>query len=97
MAGIGAAINTGELKRGVTMAVIGCGGVGVAAIQGAQLAGANKLSAGDIDDTKLDQAKALGATHTVNAKQVVPVEAIRGITDRFGADLVVEAVGHPKT
>lgn len=97
VAGIGAAINTGELKRGETMAVIGCGGVGMAAIQGAKLAGATTIIAVDIDESKLEQAKTLGATHTVNSKQVDPVETIREYTDGFGADLVVEAVGHPET
>ncbi|OAV59860.1 S-(hydroxymethyl)mycothiol dehydrogenase [Enteractinococcus helveticum] len=97
MAGIGAAINTGELKRGESAAVIGCGGVGMAAIQGAKLAGATTIIAVDIDDAKLEQAKTLGATHTVNSKQVDAVETIRELTDGFGADLVVEAVGHPET
>src|SRR5699024_301430 len=69
MAGIGAAINTGELKRGESMAAIGCGGVGMAAIQGAKLAGSTTIIAVDIDDEKLAQAKTLGATHTVNSKQ----------------------------
>src|SRR5690625_1935114 len=97
MAGIGAAINTGELKRGESMAVIGCGGVGMAAVQGAKLAGATTIIAVDIDDEKLAQAKTLGATHTVNSKQVDPVDTIRELTDGFGADLVVEAVGRPVT
>ena len=97
MAGIGAAINTGELKRGESLAVIGCGGVGMAAIQGGKLAGATKIIAVDIDDAKLEQAKTLGATHTVNSKEVDAVETIRELTDGFGADLVVEAVGRPET
>ena len=97
VAGIGATINTGELQRGETMAVIGCGGVGMAAIQGAQLAGATTIIAVDIDDAKLEQAKTLGATHTINSKNQDPVETIREYTDGFGADLVVEAVGHPET
>lgn len=97
MAGIGATINTGELKRGESVAVIGCGGVGIAAIQGAKLAGATTIIAVDIDDRKLSTAQELGATHTVNSKEKDPVEAIRELTGGFGADLVVEAVGHPKT
>src|SRR5690625_5945959 len=97
MAGIGAAINTGELKRGESMAVIGCGGVGMAAVQGAKLASDLTIITVDIDDEKLAQAKTLGATHTVNSKQVDPVDTIRELTDGFGADLVVEAVGRPET
>src|ERR671926_850195 len=77
MAGIGAAINTGQVTRGDSVAVIGCGGVGDAAIVGARLAGAAKIIAVDIDDRKLDKARTMGATHTVNSKESDPVEAIR--------------------
>ncbi|WP_406334905.1 S-(hydroxymethyl)mycothiol dehydrogenase [Streptomyces sp. NBC_00203] len=97
MAGIGAAINTGNVGRGDTVAVIGCGGVGDAAIAGARLAGAAKIIAVDIDERKLDTAKKIGATHTVNSKQGDPVEAIRELTGGFGADVVIEAVGRPET
>ncbi|UUU29451.1 S-(hydroxymethyl)mycothiol dehydrogenase [Streptomyces sp. CA-210063] len=97
MAGIGAAINTGNVGRGDTVAVIGCGGVGDAAIAGANLAGAAKIIAVDIDDRKLATARAVGATHTVNSQQTEPVEAIRELTGGFGADVVIEAVGRPKT
>ncbi|MGV9556890.1 S-(hydroxymethyl)mycothiol dehydrogenase [Streptomyces sp. NPDC003401] len=97
MAGIGAAINTGDVGRGDTVAVIGCGGVGDAAIAGARLAGAAKIIAVDIDDRKLATAEAMGATHTVNSKETDPVEAIRGLTGGFGADVVIEAVGRPET
>src|SRR2546421_4542859 len=76
MAGIGAAINTGNVGRGDTVAVIGCGGVGDAAIAGANLAGAAKIIAVDIDDRKLEKARTMGATHTVNSKDTDPVEAI---------------------
>src|SRR3954452_4263088 len=69
MAGIGAAINTGNVGRGDTVAVIGCGGVGAAAIAGSNLAGAAKVIAVDIDDRKLETARKLGATHTVNSKE----------------------------
>src|ERR1700756_4289969 len=68
MAGIGAAINTGGVTRGDTVAVIGCGGVGDAAILGARLAGAKTIIAVDIDDRKLEWAKECGATHTVNSR-----------------------------
>jgi len=97
MAGIGAAINTGEVKRGESVAVIGCGGVGTAAIAGAQLAGATTIIAVDIDDAKLEQAKRFGATHTVNSRSEDAVEAIRALTGGFGADVVIDAVGRPET
>ncbi|MGO1539726.1 MAG: S-(hydroxymethyl)mycothiol dehydrogenase [Leucobacter sp.] len=97
MAGIGAAINTGEVKRGESVAVIGCGGVGTAAIAGAQLAGATTIVAVDLDDAKLAQAKQFGATHTVNSGSTDPVEAIRELTGGFGADVVIDAVGIPAT
>lgn len=97
MAGIGASINTGEVKRGESVAVIGCGGVGIAAIAGAELAGATTIIAVDIDDDKLEMAKSLGATHTVNSKNEDAVEGIKAATGGFGADVVVEAVGLPET
>jgi S-(hydroxymethyl)mycothiol dehydrogenase len=97
MAGIGAAINTGKVGRGDTVAVIGCGGVGDAAIVGSHLAGAAKIIAVDIDDRKLATAKKLGATHTVNSKETDAVEAVRELTGGFGADVVIEAVGRPET
>lgn len=97
MAGIGAAINTGKVTRGQSVAVIGCGGVGVAAIAGARLAGASEIIAVDIDDTKLEWAKDFGATHTVNSTSTDPVAAIQKRTGGFGADVVIDAVGRPET
>ena len=97
MAGFGAAVNTGNVTRGDSVAVIGCGGVGNAAIAGASLAGATTVIAVDIDDRKLEGAKRFGATHTVNSKETDPVEAIRELTGGNGADVVVEAVGRPET
>ncbi|MER6371891.1 S-(hydroxymethyl)mycothiol dehydrogenase [Streptomyces sp. RLB3-17] len=97
MAGIGAAINTGNVGRGDTVAVIGCGGVGDAAVVGSNLAGAASIIAVDIDDHKLEMAKKLGATHTVNSRNADVVEAIRELTGGFGADVVIEAVGRPET
>ncbi|MFF3417784.1 S-(hydroxymethyl)mycothiol dehydrogenase [Streptomyces sp. NPDC002698] len=97
MAGIGAAINTGGVGRGDTVAVIGCGGVGNAAVVGARLAGAAKIIAVDIDERKLETARTMGATDTVNALDTDPVEAIRQLTSGFGADIVIEAVGRPET
>ncbi|MFE5628906.1 S-(hydroxymethyl)mycothiol dehydrogenase [Streptomyces sp. NPDC056543] len=97
MAGIGAAMNTGDVGRGDTVAVIGCGGVGDAAIVGARLAGAARIIAVDIDDRKLETAKTMGATHTVNSRSSDPVASIRELTGGFGADVVIEAVGRPET
>ncbi|WP_327069743.1 S-(hydroxymethyl)mycothiol dehydrogenase [Kitasatospora sp. NBC_01250] len=98
MAGLGAAINTGGVTRGDSVAVIGCGGVGNAAVLGAKLAGAAKIIAVDLDPRKLERAKGLGATHTVNASDGTDVvEAVRALTGGHGADVVVEAVGRPET
>lgn len=97
MAGLGAAINTGGVTRDDTVAVIGCGGVGDAAIAGAALVGAKRIIAVDTDDTKLGWARTFGATHTVNAREVDVVQAIGGLTDGFGADVVIDAVGRPET
>ena len=97
MAGIGAAINTGAVSRDDTVAVIGCGGVGDAAIAGAALVGARQIIAVDTDNTKLKWARDFGATHTINASDLDVVETIRDLTDGFGADVVIDAVGRPET
>ncbi|MFK0247533.1 S-(hydroxymethyl)mycothiol dehydrogenase [Amycolatopsis azurea] len=100
MAGLGAALNTGAVSRGDSVAVIGCGGVGDAAIAGANLAGAKTIVAIDTDDRKLAWAKDFGATHTLNSKGLSEdqvVEAIQEFTDSFGADVVIDAVGRPET
>jgi S-(hydroxymethyl)mycothiol dehydrogenase len=96
MAGLGAAMFTGEVGRGDSVAVFGCGGVGDAAIAGARLAGAATIIAVDLDARKLELAKAFGATHTVNASATDPVAAIQELTGGNGADVCIEAVGHPK-
>ncbi|MCW2637674.1 MAG: NAD/mycothiol-dependent formaldehyde dehydrogenase [Blastococcus sp.] len=96
MAGVGAAMNTGAVKRGESVAVFGCGGVGDAAVAGARLAGATTIIAVDIDDRKLEWARNMGATHTVNSAGTDPVEAIRALTGGFGVDVAIDAVGHPK-
>jgi S-(hydroxymethyl)mycothiol dehydrogenase len=96
MAGLGAAMLTGEVGRGDSVAVFGCGGVGDAAIAGARLAGAHTIIAVDLDARKLELAKEFGATHTVDASSTDPVEAIQGFTDGNGADVCIEAVGSPK-
>ena len=97
MAGLGAAVNTGNVSRGDTVAVIGCGGVGNAAVMGSRLAGAARIIAVDIDDNKLATALRLGATHSVNSRTEDPVEAVRALTGGHGADVVIEAVGRPET
>ncbi|MGW2770742.1 S-(hydroxymethyl)mycothiol dehydrogenase [Streptomyces sp. NPDC001275] len=97
MAGLGAAVNTGAVSRGDSVAVIGCGGVGDAAVVGARLAGASKIIAVDRDDQKLTWARELGATHTVNATDQDIVAAVAELTGGFGADVVIDAVGRPET
>jgi len=95
MAGIGAAINTGNVGRGDSVAVFGCGGVGNAAIAGSRLAGAHTIVAIDLDDRKLEWAKQFGATHTFNASTGDPVEFVKSVTGGNGADVCIEAVGNP--
>jgi S-(hydroxymethyl)mycothiol dehydrogenase len=97
MAGLGAAVNTGNVSRGDSVAVIGCGGVGDAAIMGARLVGAGTIIAVDRDPRKLEWARELGATHTVNAADTDTVEAVQELTGGFGADVVIDAVGRPET
>jgi S-(hydroxymethyl)mycothiol dehydrogenase len=97
MAGFGASVNTGAVGRGDSVAVIGCGGVGMAAVAGAKLAGATKVIAVDVDQRKLERALSMGATHTVNGTTEDVIEAVRELTGSFGADVVVEAVGRPET
>ncbi|HEX2705137.1 MAG TPA: S-(hydroxymethyl)mycothiol dehydrogenase [Candidatus Lustribacter sp.] len=97
MAGFGAAVNTGGAGRGDSVAVIGCGGVGNAAIAGAHVVGATRIIAVDLDDRKLELARSFGATHTVNSGREDAVEKIREYTGGHGADVVVEAVGRPET
>jgi S-(hydroxymethyl)mycothiol dehydrogenase len=96
MAGLGAALNTGAVRRGETVAVIGCGGVGDAAILGASVAGARTVIAIDVDDRKLEWAKGFGATHVINSRSQDIVEGVQGLTGGFGADVVIEAVGRPE-
>ncbi len=95
MAGLGAAINTGNVSRGDSVAVFGCGGVGDAAIAGSRLAGAGTIIAVDIDDQKLEWAANMGATHTINSTKTDVVKEIRALTGGFGVDVAIDAVGHP--
>ena len=97
MAGFGAATNTGGVGRGDSVAVFGCGGVGNAAIAGARLAGAHTIIGVDLDDRKLAWAKEFGATHTINATSIDPVEEIRKLTGGHGVNVAIEAVGNPVT
>ncbi len=96
MAGLGAAMLTGEVMTGDSVAVFGCGGVGDAAIAGARLVGATTIIGVDRDPRKLAWAKEFGATHTVDASTEDPVAAVKGYTNGFGADVCIEAVGHPE-
>ena len=96
MAGFGAAVNTAPVRQGDTVAVIGCGGVGNAAIAGAVYAGARQVIAVDVDGRKLEWARGFGATHTVLAGADV-VEQLRALTGGFGPDVVIDAVGRPET
>ena len=95
MAGLGAALFTGEVGPGDSVAVFGCGGVGCAAVTGAKLAGASTIIGVDLDPRKLELARQFGATDTVAAAAEDPVEAVRRLTGGFGADVCIEAVGNP--
>ena len=100
MAGLGAAMNTGGVTRGDSVAVWGCGGVGDAAIEGSRLAGAHTIIAIDLDDQKLQWAKDFGATHTINTTDMdndQVVEAVQALTGGNGVDVAIEAVGLPAT
>ena len=96
MAGLGSAMFTGEVGPGDSVAVFGCGGVGCAAVAGARLAGAATVIGVDLDPDKLDLAREFGATDVVDASTEDVVEAVRALTGGFGADVCIEAVGHPK-
>jgi S-(hydroxymethyl)mycothiol dehydrogenase len=97
MAGLGAAVHTGDVGLGDAVAVIGCGGVGNAAVAGARLVGATTVIAVDRDGRKLKWAKEIGATHTINATDTDVVQAVRDITAGYGADVVIDAVGRLET
>ncbi len=95
--GVGAAFNAARVKPGSSVAVIGCGGVGINVIQGAAIAGAEKIIAVDLLPKKLEFAKQFGATHTVNSKETNAVEAIRALTGGRGVDYAFEVIGLPAT
>ena len=91
--GVGAAINTARVQPGSTVAVFGCGGVGLNCIQGAAIAGASTIIAVDLLDNKLEMGREFGATHTVNASDGDPVEAIKELSDGEGVHYAFEAIG----
>jgi S-(hydroxymethyl)mycothiol dehydrogenase len=97
MAGLGAALNTGNVQRGDSVAVWGCGGVGNAAIAGAKLGGATTIIGIDLDDRKLEWAKQFGATHVINSRETDAVETVQELTGGFGVDVAIEAIGLPET
>jgi S-(hydroxymethyl)mycothiol dehydrogenase len=97
MAGLGAALNTAAVRRGESVAVIGCGGVGDAAILGASIAGARTVIAIDLDDRKLEWARGFGATDTINSRDTDLVEGVQALTGGNGADVVIDAVARPET
>jgi S-(hydroxymethyl)glutathione dehydrogenase/alcohol dehydrogenase len=90
--GLGAALNTVRIPAGASVAVIGCGGVGLAAIQGARIVGAGRIVAVDAQPWKFELAQALGATHCVDPKQGDPVAAVQALTGG-GADFTFECIG----
>ncbi len=96
MAGLGSAMFTGEVGLGDSVAVFGCGGVGCAAVAGARLAGASKVIAIDLDPAKLELARQFGATDVVDASDQDVVGAVQALTGGNGADVCIEAVGHPR-
>ena len=96
MTGVGAALYTAGVRRGSSVAVYGCGGVGCSVIMGAKLAHAGKIIGVDIAENKLSWAREFGATDVVDASKVDPVETIKGLTGGNGVDYVFEAVGNPQ-
>ncbi|GIX49056.1 MAG: S-(hydroxymethyl)glutathione dehydrogenase [Candidatus Tectimicrobiota bacterium] len=95
--GVGAVVNAAKVRMGSSVAVFGCGGIGLNAIQGARIVGALTIIGVDVVDRKLEYARKLGATHTINAAQQDPVEAIKELTGGKGVDYAFEAIGLPKT
>ena len=89
MTGVGAAINTAQVQQGSSVAVFGCGGVGLNCIQGAAIAGAEPIIAVDVRDNKLEMAKRFGATDTVNASQEDAVARIQELSGRSRCPLCV--------
>ncbi|MCY3822904.1 MAG: alcohol dehydrogenase catalytic domain-containing protein [Nitrospinae bacterium] len=97
MTGVGACLYTAQVRRGSSVAVYGCGGVGCSVIMGAKMSRASQIIGVDIAENKLDWAKEFGATDVVNASETDPVEAIKELTGGNGVDYSFEAVGTPQT
>ncbi len=97
LTGVGAALNTASIRAGDTVAVIGCGGVGLNVIQGARIAGADEIMAVDMVESKLQMAKSFGATTTVNASQADAVGQVMELTHQRGVDVAFEVIGLKKT
>lgn len=93
MTGVGAVLNTARVQAGDSVVVVGCGGIGLNAVQGGRLASAQPLIAVDVADNKLEYARSLGATHTVNASREDLRARVLELTDGQGADHAIVAVG----
>jgi S-(hydroxymethyl)glutathione dehydrogenase/alcohol dehydrogenase len=93
LTGVGAALRTAGLEAGQTVAVFGCGGVGLSIVQGARIGGARQIIALDVFEAKLEMARRVGATHVVNSANEEPVKAVRALTGGAGVDHAFEAVG----
>jgi S-(hydroxymethyl)glutathione dehydrogenase / alcohol dehydrogenase len=96
LTGVGAALRSSGLQAGQTVAVFGCGGVGLSIVQGARIGGARQIIGVDVFDGKLEMARRVGATHVVNSAQDDPVKAVRALTRGAGVDHSFEAVGNAK-
>jgi len=96
LTGVGAALRTSGLEAGQTVAVFGCGGVGLSIIQGARIGGARQIIGVDVFESKLEMAKGVGATHVVNGTQDDAVKTVRALTGGAGVDHAFEAVGTTK-
>src|SRR3989454_575371 len=94
LTGVGAALRTSGLEAGQTVAVFGCGGVGLSIVQGARIGGARQIIGVDVFESKLEMAKRVGATHVVNSAKDDPVNAVRALTGGAGVDHAFEAVGN---
>ena len=93
MTGVGAVFNAAKVEPGSTVAVVGCGGIGLSAVNGAALAGAARIIAIDTMPSKLEKAKEMGATDTINASNVDPVAAVKDMTGGAGVPYSFEAIG----
>ncbi|HEY8475830.1 MAG TPA: zinc-binding dehydrogenase, partial [Chloroflexota bacterium] len=97
MTGVGAVFNTAKVEPGSRVAIWGAGGVGLNVVQACAMVSADRIIVVDILDNKLEMARQFGATHTVNARDTDPVQAVRDLTDGYGADYTFEVIGNPRT